>query len=124
MPAMKLSRGEGPGSLFQMMMDADGQTIELQAHREPHAIARDGQEVTISADTFDELVENMRLWFGTRLMRHHRRTGRGAHNVSIEVTVKTGGPLEMGGELPGRVTLDLIDGRYQLRALQALGEGE
>lgn len=112
----------GPGSLYESMMREAGRTIVLQANRDPEAVVRGGareQEASISAAAFDELLHSVRLWLGTRLLRHYERTGRGAHNVALEVTVNTAsGPLEPGAEPPIRVQLQVIDGRVRLSALE------
>jgi hypothetical protein len=108
--------------LYESMMEAEGQTIVLSASRAPEAVVRGGAreaEASISADAFEELVDSFRLWLGTRMLRHHERTGRGAHNVAVEVSVNTAaGPLEPGGEPLGRVQLQVINGRVRLAALE------
>lgn len=108
--------------MYQPMMEAEGQTIVLAAHREASAVVRGGAReahATISAEAFDGLCDAFRVWLGTRLMRHEQRTGRGAHNISVEVTVDTAATaLEPGGEPVGRVQLQVINGRARLRALE------
>jgi hypothetical protein len=42
------------------------------------------REASISEDAFEELVQSFRTWLGTRMLRHHERTGRGAHNIAVD----------------------------------------
>jgi hypothetical protein len=112
----------GQAALYDEMMREEGQTIVLSARREPGAVVRGGAreaEASISEEAFEELVQSFRVWLGTRMLRHHERTGRGAHNVAVEVTVNTAaGPLEPGAEPPVRVQLQVINGRVRLAALE------
>jgi hypothetical protein len=109
-------------ALYAAMMATEGQTIVLRANRDHEAVIRGGareREASISAEAFEELMESVRMWFGTRLLRHYERTGRGAHNVELELTVNTAaGVLEPGAEPPVRVQLQVINGRVRLAALE------
>jgi hypothetical protein len=104
--------------LYEAMMRCEGQTIELEARRDHEAVIRGGareREASISADAMEDLVQSFRTWLGTRMLRHHERTGRGAHNIAVTVTVNTAaGPLEPGAEPPVRVQLQVINGRVRL----------
>lgn len=94
-----------------------GESIRLQASRSHETTFRDGIEATLSEEAFDALIAQVRLWVGTRMTRHHARTGRGAQHVEVEVTVKTTAPMEMGGE-PITATVELVrgvDGRLRVR---------
>lgn len=111
-------RGDGPDGLFAQMMATEGDTIRLETQRDHLAAARSVPEATISQEAFDELMEGIRMWFGTRLLRHQIRNTMGAHNVAVEIKVNTAAlPLETGGEPPRVTKLSVIDGRYRLDAL-------
>lgn len=119
---MSMQAIPGPEALYEMMLETEGQSIVLQARRDHETVMRGGErerEASISAEAMEELVQSLRLWLGTRLLRHYQRTGRGAHNVEVEVTVNTAaGPLEPGSEPPIRVQLQVINGRVRIGALE------
>lgn len=115
-----MTRGDGPESLYAKMLAEPGDTLALVTTRAPEAIIqqRDGDLAAISKEAFDELMENARMWVGTRMLRFYERTGRGAHNVTIEMKVSTTGPLEPGGEPARVVRMSVVDGKIQLEALR------
>lgn len=111
----------GPESLYGKLMATGGDTLRMEATRDPLSVIRGGPreaQATISAEAVEELTQQVRLWLGTRLLRHVERTGRGAHNVALEVKVETTGPLEPGGEAQSVLKLVAMDGRYRLEAIR------
>lgn len=113
------SAHEHPESVYQQLLDAEGDTLVLTGDRAPDRVW--SPEMHLSAEVFDALASQMRLWLGTRMIRHHNRTGKGAQHVTIEIKVSTAGPLEIGGEPPRVVKLDVVDGKVQLRAIEGGG---
>jgi hypothetical protein len=103
--------------LYAAFMAQPGDTVQLEAHRDPVAVARDGHESHISTEAFDRLVQQARLWIGSRMIRFHDRTGRGAHDVTVELTVRTTGPLEPGGEPVATARLVIADGQVRMEAV-------
>lgn len=65
-------------------------------------------ERTISEDAFNNLRDMMGSWVGTRLSRHHKRTGRGAKLVQVTVSVSLDGedPFEVTETVPYFAWLD------------------
>jgi hypothetical protein len=108
--------GPARAAVYERMMDCDGDTIIISAHRQHETVARQ-PHAHISQGAMDDLIEQVRLWLGTRMIRKERSTGLCAHTVELEVRVKTEGPLESPSEprLTVRFT-DVLNGVHQAEA--------
>jgi hypothetical protein len=102
-----------PGRAGQMFA-ADGNTIVLQTSRPPAVIARDGEDCTISAEALDDLGRATQQWTLSRIMRKLEATGKTAHAVKLEVTVRLDGeegepdtPLRLVLPIDGSTRIDL-----------------
>lgn len=108
-----MTLGDGPGSAFAEMLAVEGDTLVMSAN-----MARpQSPDLSISAEAMEELVQAMRLWLGTRMIRKHDASGTGAQNVEVELTVRTGGLLERGVEPHKAVRLSIVDGRVRVESL-------
>lgn len=103
-------------ALVDAMLAEPGDELGLTVSRAADTFSR--QDHHISADAYDNLMKHLNLWIGTRMRRHYDRTGRGVHNLTVELKVSTTGPMEMGGEEPRSVRMIPVDGGWQFEAIQ------
>jgi len=59
--------------------------LDFSVKRTPEALERDGSGVTFSAEVMDGLYDQIKLWIGSRLMRH---MSEGKTTTKMTVTVR------------------------------------
>lgn len=71
---------------YRQMKAVEGDAIDLQIdYSGPNA---DDQETTFSREGIEQLELQFATFFGTRLMRFHEATGKGAKHAVIRVSVE------------------------------------
>lgn len=73
--------------MYEKMMKIDGPNMEFVIGRGIEAQDRDGLSKTISQEAFDTLMQQIRVWIGTRVMRYDDQSGVMPQTVTVNISV-------------------------------------
>jgi hypothetical protein len=80
-----------PEARWNELVKVSGASFAVEASRTENSLARVGEDpTTLSAEAFDFLHEELRMFLGTRLLRAMRR-GHTTRNVTVYITVNIDG---------------------------------